>query len=61
MNRGRFIWGIVCLALAVFLAVLYFALPEVEVVFKLGDINLSFIPILILGAVGILLLAIARR
>ena len=61
MNKRRLIWGVICLAIAVFLAIFYFALPEVDVVFKVGGTNIYYIPILILAAVGILLLATVRK
>lgn len=61
MNKGRLIWGIICLALAVLLATLYFTLPEDEMMFMIGDSNMSFIPPIILAAVGILLLATGKR
>lgn len=52
MNKGRLIGGIVCLAIAVLLAVLYYTLPEGDVVFMVDGSNLIWIPILVLGGVG---------
>jgi hypothetical protein len=59
MNRGRLAGGLVCLALAVFLAVLAFALPEDEMVFRVGDTNVPALPAVILGVVGVVLVATA--
>jgi len=61
MNKTRVVWGIVCLALAALLAVLYFVLPPENLMFTVGDANMPFVPPIILGIVGIVLLATARR
>jgi TRAP-type uncharacterized transport system fused permease subunit len=61
MNKGRLIWGGICLALAALLAVLYFTLPEDKMIFMVGDTNMSFIPPIVLAVVGILLLVTGRR
>ena len=62
MNKSRLIWGIICLALAALLAVLTFATPEGSMMFTVGDTNVPIAPIapaIILGIVGIVLLATA--
>jgi len=62
MNKSRLIWGIICLALAALLAVQTFATPEGSMMFTVGDTNLPIPPItpaIILGIVGIVLLATA--
>jgi len=61
MNKGRFVGGIICLAIAVLLAVLYFTLPEGEVVFMVGDSNMIWIPIVFLAGVGASLIGSAPR
>ena len=64
MNRSRFIGAIVCLVVSALLIVLSFALPSDEVVFMVGDTNRPFLPPLILGIVGLILLftsGIGRR
>lgn len=59
MDKGRLIGGIICLALAALLVVLNLRLPEDELMFMVGDRNMSFLPPIILGVVGIVLLATA--
>jgi hypothetical protein len=59
MDRGKLIGGIICLALAALLLVLNLRLPEDELMFMVGDRNMSFLPPIILGVVGIVLLATA--
>ena len=61
MNKGRFVGGIICLAIAVLLAVLYFTLPEGDVVFMVGDSNMIWIPIIVLAGVGASLIGSAPR
>jgi len=57
MNKSRLVWGIVCLALAGLLGVLSFVLPENQLMFQVGDVNIPWLPAVILGVVGIVLLA----
>ena len=59
MNKSRLIWGIICLALAGLLGVLYFALPPDKFMFMVDDRNMPYIPAIILGIVGIFLLVSA--
>jgi hypothetical protein len=59
MDKSKLIWGIICLALAVLLAVLNVVLPEDKLMFTVGDANMPFIPPIVLGVVGIVLLATA--
>ena len=59
MNKSRLIWGIVCLVIAAALAVLNIVLPPENVMFQVGDRNMPWIPPVVLGIVGIVLLAIA--
>jgi hypothetical protein len=61
MNKGRLIGGIICVAVAVLLAVLSVALPEGDVVFMMGDTNAIYIPIFVLGGLGLWLMATARK
>jgi hypothetical protein len=60
MNKGRLIWGIICLASAGLLAVLNFVRPAEDMMFMVGDINMPHIPPIILGIAGIVLLTTAR-
>ena len=59
MNKGRFIGGIICLALAALLGVLNVELPADELMFTVGDENMPWVPVAILGIVGIVLLVTA--
>ena len=59
MNVGRLVGGIICLAIAVLLAVLTYTLPENQMMFMIGDENLPIVPVIILGLVGIVLVATA--
>lgn len=61
MNIVKIIGGIVCLLLAVILAILYFTLPAESLMFQVGERNLPWIPPIIFGIVGVILLATARR
>ena len=59
MNKTRLIWGIICVVLAGILAVLYLTLPSESLMFMVGDTNMPWIPAIVLGIVGIVLLATA--
>jgi hypothetical protein len=59
MDKGRLIWGIICLALAALLGVLYFTLPPDRMMFTVGEENMAWLPAVVLGVVGIVLLATA--
>jgi hypothetical protein len=59
MDKSKLIWGIVCLALAGLLAVLNVRLPEDKLMFMVGGRNMPFIPPIVLGVVGVVLLATA--
>ncbi len=59
MNKTRLIWGIICLALAGLLAVLNLTLPPESLRFDIGDANVPWVPPIVLGIVGIVLLALA--
>ena len=55
MNVGRLIGGIICLVLAGVLGVLNFVLPPDRLMFTVGEANMPFIPPIILGIVGVVL------
>ena len=59
MNKSHLIWGIVCIALAALLGVLYFTLPPEDLMFTVGDMNMPYLPSIILGILGIFLLVTA--
>ena len=59
MNKSRLIWGIICLILAAVIAVLSIVLPLDSPVFYGGEYNLRWVPAVVLGILGIVLLATA--
>ena len=61
MNKSRLIGGIICLALAVLLAVLSFALPADKMTFMVGDTNMPYVPAIGLAVVGLALLITAGK
>jgi hypothetical protein len=61
MNKSRLVGAIICLALAGLLAVLNVVLPEDELMFMIGDTNMPYIPPIVLGIVGVVLLVTARK
>ena len=60
MDKSRLIGGIICLALAGLLVVLNVVLPADKLMFTVGDTNMPLVPPIILGIVGIVLLATGR-
>ena len=61
MNKSRLIWGIVCLILAALLAVANVALPADRVTFMVEGRNMPWVPPVILGILGVWLLATAGK
>ena len=59
MKKSNLIGGLICLAIAVLLTVLNLTLPEENIMFQVGDQNMPWVPPVILGIVGIILLATA--
>ena len=57
IKKGRVIGGIICLALALLLTILTFALPEERLMFMIGDDNVPIVPAILLGNIVITLLA----
>lgn len=61
MDRSKVIWGIICLAIAALLTVANLRLPPENLMFQVGDINMPWVPPVVLAIVGIILLATARQ
>ncbi len=61
MNKGRLIGGAISLAAALLLAVLFVALPEGSVTFMINGTNMPFVPVIVLGILGVWLLIQARE
>jgi hypothetical protein len=61
MNKSKLIWGTICLVIAGGLAIANLALPPEDLMFQVGDINMPWVPPIVLGIVGIILLATANQ
>jgi len=61
MKKSNLIWGIICLVIAAGLAVLNLTLPEEDLMFQVGDVNMPWVPPVVLGIIGIILLATASQ
>ena len=57
MNKTKLIFGIICLAIAGGLAVVNLSLPSESLMFQIGDANMPWVPPIVLGIVGVFLLA----
>ncbi len=57
MNKSKLIWGIVCLVIAGGLAVANLALPPENLMFQVGEENMPWVPPIVVGIIGIFLLA----
>jgi len=61
MNKSQIVWGIICLVIAAVLAILILVLPPENLMFQIGDTNMPWILPVVLGIIGILLIATARK
>jgi len=61
MNKSNMIGGIICLVIAGVLTVANLYLPPESVMFQIGDINMPWVPPVVLGIIGIILLATANQ
>ena len=61
MDRGKLIGGIICVLIAVFLVVANLRLPSENLMFQIGDVNMPWVPPIVLDIVGIVLLAMSFR
>jgi hypothetical protein len=61
MNKSKLIWGIICLVIAGGLVVANLTLPPENLMFQVGDVNMPWIPPVVLGIVGVVLLATANQ
>ena len=57
MNRSKLITGTILLVAAAVLATLYFMLPVGKMYFLVGDVNMPYVPAIVLGVIGIVVLA----
>ncbi|MBM3123046.1 MAG: hypothetical protein FJZ97_12815 [Chloroflexi bacterium] len=61
MDKGKLIWGIVCLVIAAGLTVANLALPSEGLMFQVGSINMPWVPPVALAIVGVILLATVNQ
>ena len=61
MKKSNLIGGIICLVIAAGLTVANLTLPEENIMFMVGDINMPWTPPVVLAIVGIILLATANE
>jgi hypothetical protein len=59
VDKGRLIGGIICLAVAALLAVLNMRLPADKLMFSFMGENMIWVPVVILGLLGLVLLVTA--
>jgi hypothetical protein len=61
MNKSKLVWGIICLVIAAGLTVANLRLPPEDLMFQVGDMNMPWVPPIVLGILGIILLATANQ
>lgn len=61
MNKSKLIWGIICLVIAGGLVVANLTLSPENLMFQVGDANMPWVPPIILGIVGIVLLSTVNQ
>ena len=61
MNKSKLIWGIICLVIAGGLAVVNLTLSPEKVMFQIGEVNMPWVPPVVLGIIGIILLATVNQ
>jgi hypothetical protein len=61
MNKSNLIWGIICLVIAAGLTVANLTLPPENLMFQIGNVNMPWVPPVVLAIVGVILLATATR
>ena len=61
MNKSRLIGGLIMVGIAVALGVLYFVLPTDQMMFMIEGENLPFVPAIVLGVIGIIMLSGVRE
>jgi len=61
MNKSKLTWGVVCLVIAGVLVVANLRLPEEDLMFQVGAVNMPWVPPVVLGIIGIILLATVNQ
>lgn len=57
MDKSKLVGGVICLSLAVLLVVVNLRLPGESVMFMIGERNMPYVPPIVLGVIGVFLLA----
>ena len=57
MNKSKLIWGIICVVIAGGLTAANLLLSPDKLMFRIGDLNMPWVPPVVLGVIGIILLA----
>ncbi|MGD2162840.1 MAG: hypothetical protein PVI81_02115 [Anaerolineales bacterium] len=57
MNKSNLIWGIVLMVIAAGLAVANLTLPPENLMFRVGDVNMPWVPPVVLAIIAVILLA----
>src|SRR5512146_3269184 len=61
MDKSKLIWGIICLVAAAGLTVANLTLPPEDRMFQIGNQNMPWVPPIVLGILGILLIATSNQ
>jgi hypothetical protein len=61
MDKGKLVGGIICLVIAALLTVANLRLPSEDLMFQVGDVNMPWVPPIVLAIVGIILLATMKQ
>jgi uncharacterized integral membrane protein len=61
MDKSQLIGGIICLVLAILLAVLAVTLPADKMIFMVNDVNMPYVPAIGLAIVGLGLIITSWR
>lgn len=61
MDKGKLAGGIICLVIAALLTVANLRLDPEDVMFQVGNVNMPWVPPVVLGIVGIILLATMKQ
>ena len=61
MNKSKLIWGIICLVVAGGLAVANLTLSPEKLMFQIGEVNMPWVPPVVLAIIGIMLLATVNQ
>ena len=61
MNKSKLVGGIICLGIAGLLTIANLALPPENLMFQIGDQNMTWVPVVALAIVGVVLLATVNQ